>query len=638
MVSSKKYHAWLILVLIAALNITSSYAGLKDRAFATHNVNQLGYFTTNIGQFYPYGGQFEKTLEYPINSGHVAMYRQCLMVGVPVNVISAADGRFEEFDAVGGYNAGGGEIAISDNPATWPSWGWPVQDDQGNEIFLAQQESYCVYSDSTNWRYKNNGELDMLLDIRIHQTIYSWGVSGYEKFHILKFEIENAGASPLTDMYFNFYSDLDIGGNGNAEREWADDCLGLDRDREMVYFYDSDNYSDEWGEANPFPVGVSFLETPNDLGITDFHWIDVTIDEVAVNSAHWDSLSYYLMRSDTSYFHEHPQLAVSDFFHLGDNPIDGTHFDDPATTLIEDDDGNLIGGAMVAYICNGPIEIQPGESAVYYVAVAVGDDENDMFYYIDQAKDAYDKDFKLATIPEPEMTAAAGNNQNVLQWNNRLDVEYINQFAVPPSNDLDGYIIYRTTDQLLGGWTVLDTIPMEFKGETEIRENAYSYTDNSNVFNGFDYIYSLTAYSKAADGSILESNRLNDINNLDNSSAAAMLQPSSKPAEEKADVDEIKVVPNPFVLSAQWDAERLGNYRYGEPVRNIAFTNLPENCTIKIFTLDGDLVNTIRHSGTTGREEWNLLTSENRPIVSGIYFFHVKSKLGEKLGRFAVIR
>jgi len=84
----------LTLLLLAGTN-TQVLAGLKDRAFATHNVGKVGYFTTNIGQFYPYGGQFEKTLEYPINSGHICMYRQCLMIGVPINVISAADGRFE---------------------------------------------------------------------------------------------------------------------------------------------------------------------------------------------------------------------------------------------------------------------------------------------------------------------------------------------------------------------------------------------------------------------------------------------------------------------------------------------------------------------------------------------------------------
>jgi hypothetical protein len=103
-------------------------------------------------------------------------------------------------------------------------------------------------------------------------------------------------------------------------------------------------------------------------------------------------------------------------------------------------------------------------------------------------------------------------------------------------------------------------------------------------------------------------------------------------------MENIKVVPNPFIISAPWDEARVGNSVFGEPIRNIAFTNLPTPCTIKVFTVDGDLVKTLEHTNPTGREEWDLLSVEKRPIVSGIYFFHVKSDLGEKVGRFAIIR
>ncbi|MFO7889962.1 MAG: hypothetical protein R6V04_06450 [bacterium] len=610
--------------------------GLKDRAFGTHNVGKVGFFTTNIGQFYPYGGQFEKTIEYPINSGHICMYRQCLMIGVPVNVISAASGRFEEFDAMGGYDAGNAEIAMSDDPSTWPSWGWPVQDENGNPIILSQQDSYCVYSDSTNWRYYNNHEEDMLLNMRVHQHIYAWGVPGADRFIILRFEIENANTEPYEDMYFNFYSDIDIGGIANAAREWADDCIDFDKSRELIYFYDSDNYSDDWGEPDPFLSGVTFLKTPNNQGITDWHWIDVTIDEVAVNSAHWDSLSYYLMSSDTNYFHNHPQLKVSDYFHLGDNPINGTHYDDPETTRIRDEEGNLVGGAMVAYICNGPFDIQPGEKAEIWVGVMVGDNKDDLLAVTDKIWEYWDNDFNIATIPAPTLTAETGDRSVTLKWSNDLDVNYRNA-ATDSVNDLEGYIIYRTTDPTLAQWTTLDTIPMQYKGETMVDENAYEWMD-TNVFNGFMYYYNLAAYRFNASGSVEESVRITDIDNIENISNALAVEPQTRPVTSKNELDKIKVVPNPYVVSAPWDEARLGNTPFGEPIRNLAFTHLPGRCTIKIFTVDGDLVKTIEHNSTSGREEWNLLTSERRPIVSGIYFYHVKSDLGEKIGRFAVIR
>jgi len=628
----KRLFAIPALVLLALVvwqgGIVAGPTGLKDRAFTTHNVGQVGFFTTNIGQFYPYGGQFEKTLEYPINSGHICMYRQCLMIGVPVNVISAADGRYEEFDAIGGFDAGNAEIAVSDNPATWPATGWPVKDADGNPIFVSQQDSYCAYSDSTNWRFYNNDEPDALLGMRVHQHVYSWGVPGADKFHILKFVIENQSDRDYEEMYFNFYSDLDIGGNGNAEAEWADDCIGFDKDRELLWFYDSDRYSDEWGEADPFLSGVTFLKTPQDGGITDWHWVDVTVDEVTVNSAHWDSVSYNLMRSDSSYFHEHPQLNVADFFHLGENPVNGTHFDDPATTRILGEDGEVAGGAMVAYICNGPFNVPAGESVELIVGVMVGDNTEDLLDVTDKMHAYYDGGFNIATVPAPTLIAAADDRRVYLNWSNDLDMSH--------GETLEGYILYRTTDPGLSEWTTLDTLRMTADRDV-FDPDAYQYVDDD-VLNGFNYFYSLAAFVYGAGGVVNESVRLADINNIDNVPNAATVEPRTLPLGAEEDMEAIKVVPNPYVVSAAWDESRLGNTPFGEPVRNLAFTHLPSPCSIHIYTVDGNLVQTLEHSDDSGRLEWNLLTSERRPVVSGIYFYHVKSDLGEITGRFAVIR
>ncbi len=635
----KKINIMIILTLVMLLlMIVQTMSGLKDRASGTHNVGKVGFFTTNIGQWYPYGGQFEKTLEYPINSGHICMYRQCLMVGVPGNVVTATSGRHEEFDAICCYHAGKGKIAMSDDPSTWPSWGWPVQDEYGNPIFISQQDSYCAYSDSTNWRYYNNKEADMLLDIRVYQTIYSWGVPDADKFVVLKFEIENRSNRAHENFYFNIYSDLDIGGMNNEAREWADDCIDFDKSRELVYFYDSDNYSVEWGEPNPFLAGVTFLKTPNNLGITDWHWIDVMIDEVNVNSTHWDSVSYAIMCSDTMFFHN-TGMNVGDYFHLGPNPINGTHYDDPNTTRITDENGKLIGGAMVAYICNGPVTIEAGKKVEYIIAIMVGDTKGDLLHVTDKIWEYYRDDFRVPTVPAPTLLASAGDRKVYLNWSNQLDVEYINPISNPKVNDLEGYRIYRTTDPSLRNWQVIAEYPMLYKNETTVRQNAYSHTDESGVYNGFTYYYCLTAYrTNPKTGKIEESVRLSDLKNIDNQPNAVGIQPESEAAKVKTDLDRIRAVPNPYVLSAQWDEARLGNSPFGEPLRNLAFEHLPTPCTIKIFTVDGDLVRTLYHNNPSGRAEWNLLTDENRPAVSGIYFFHVKSDLGEKVGRFAIIR
>jgi hypothetical protein len=73
-------------------------------------------------------------------------------------------------------------------------------------------------------------------------------------------------------------------------------------------------------------------------------------------------------------------------------------------------------------------------------------------------------------------------------------------------------------------------------------------------------------------------------------------------------------------------------------VRKIQFTHLPDVCEIRIYTLAGDLVNTLDHDNGTGTEEWDMLTVNKQGIAPGVYFYHVQSQYGEKLGKFVVIK
>jgi hypothetical protein len=97
-------------------------------------------------------------------------------------------------------------------------------------------------------------------------------------------------------------------------------------------------------------------------------------------------------------------------------------------------------------------------------------------------------------------------------------------------------------------------------------------------------------------------------------------------------LDDIKVVPNPYIVRNNW--EPSGEYS------RIAFTHLPARCTIRIYSLAGDLLRTLEHVSPAldGNENWDLLTKNNQKIASGIYIYHVKSDYGEKIGKFAVIR
>ncbi|MCK4251583.1 hypothetical protein KAX97_09035 [candidate division WOR-3 bacterium] len=106
----------------------------------------------------------------------------------------------------------------------------------------------------------------------------------------------------------------------------------------------------------------------------------------------------------------------------------------------------------------------------------------------------------------------------------------------------------------------------------------------------------------------------------------------------------VKVTPNPYLIHNEW--QQTFN------PRRLKFINLPAECTIRIFNLNGELVRTITHVSTLepgigeqevlgsagGDEWWDLLTDNRQLISSGVYIFHIQSDVGEQVGKFVVIR
>lgn len=76
--------------------------------------------------------------------------------------------------------------------------------------------------------------------------------------------------------------------------------------------------------------------------------------------------------------------------------------------------------------------------------------------------------------------------------------------------------------------------------------------------------------------------------------------------------------------------------------RSIHFLNLPHKCTIRIFTIDGDLIRQIEHDvppdyPQSSHERWDLITRNTQSIVSGIYYYSVESETGNQVGKIVII-
>jgi hypothetical protein len=109
-------------------------------------------------------------------------------------------------------------------------------------------------------------------------------------------------------------------------------------------------------------------------------------------------------------------------------------------------------------------------------------------------------------------------------------------------------------------------------------------------------------------------------------------------ASAQSAVEKPYVVPNPYVASASFEPERFAVSGRGD--RRIEFRAIPPGATIRIYNVRGDLVQTLRHDGSTaGFVAWNLRTRDNLDLAPGLYIFHVEASGAESYtGKFAVVK
>ncbi len=111
---------------------------------------------------------------------------------------------------------------------------------------------------------------------------------------------------------------------------------------------------------------------------------------------------------------------------------------------------------------------------------------------------------------------------------------------------------------------------------------------------------------------------------------------------ETASLDDIRVVPNPYIIRAAWDHNRFN--------QRIDFRHLPSECTIRIFNVAGEWVATLKKDNIVGNNEikdeegtlsWDLRNFEGLKVASGLYLYHLEGTLfGEtvtKEGKFAIV-
>ena len=112
--------------------------------------------------------------------------------------------------------------------------------------------------------------------------------------------------------------------------------------------------------------------------------------------------------------------------------------------------------------------------------------------------------------------------------------------------------------------------------------------------------------------------------------SSAGLETTSSPALAVQDIDRVGVFPNPYFAFNPQETNRLARF--------VTFNNLPDQATIRVFNLAGQLVKVIEHDGGTF-EQWDLLNHSSLPVASGMYIAHLTMPgLGTKVLKIAVIQ
>lgn len=240
-----------------------------------------------------------------------------------------------------------------------------------------------------------------------------------------------------------------------------------------------------------------------------------------------------------------------------------------------------------------------------------------------KAKWNFDHNYNVPQAPPPpDNIEITGYGDGVeIKWSG-TEAESMNNFA--------GYRIMRRV-------SALDTVyyePIYDSGSEDVAAE-HVYKDKTILF-GAKYYYYIQSKARIDEndmnaypdnrGKIIYSSRLLDPN----------IQSINPPRNSTESLEDIRIAPNPYNINDPV----LEEYGWTDR-RGLIFFNLPGTVTIKIFTENGDLIQTIDHDSPvrSGSYHWNMITASQQVISSGIYIAVFEKPNGEiSYQKFIVVR
>lgn len=515
------------------------------------------------------------------------------------------------------------------------------------------------------------------LGVEVTERTYAWSASWAGDFIIYEYTVKNVGIDSNDDgvpdtprdldkFHFTFRLDADVSklptwgaesrfsnqddfvlSNVQPWDSWLKDFPQManrphtlteaDLDSTMVFMWDGDNPSypadngvaDDFG--NPGPDGKQ--QTPGFIGI-----------KVLKTEPHLKPSSFHQgqIYNDTSTDLEAWNKIVSAYSY------DGLIYSKKLPYCFD----------FRGFLTFGPLEkFKTGDSLKLTAALSVGSDPDSGGVYslmklmknMKTAQFIVDNDYNVSS----EKLAPAAPQvqlQQVLDGNQVTGVKVIWNDTPAAHQYFEGFKVWKAVGKNaqgsydwrpLGAGTYANLPGGIWPPPPGDNAGTYAIVDEE-IINGYDYTYSVQSFTRDINDPIplgvIQSNILN---------SAATISPANPAATST--LDNVKVVPNPYVGSSAWNNPLPSDQ---DPWQHrIQFTNLPPDATIKIFTLDGDLIDEIRSTqavrktmdtsvyGPESVAEWDLITRNNQEAAPGLYMYVVDSPtLGQKIGKFVIIQ
>ncbi len=549
-----------------------------------------------------------------------------------------------------------------------PETGWPGFGPNGAQ--LADQETFSIlYSwGGTDQIGAGNAKTRWLRTQLIMRGL-AWQGTLYENFIVWVFIVRNPTTKPIADLSMGIHIDFGFlpaflpGINYDDDRHYYDPVL------QLAYGWDDDGY-----EENPLGGGALTAE--------DIAWAGVVVLQMPGESGRvetYDASHFWEGQTSNRGSGGDPEMYYKWNLRNQDDPQDSDgdgiddDFDENGVPDVEEGgQGYYLGtGADGLQILGSDmVDLQPGQMDTVIFATVFGATEEELKTNAKRAISLYENNWAPTKAPPaPKIEAFKDDRRVTLVWG--TESEQDEQF--------EGYKIYRSQDNgqtwgdesftdffgsihyvplaqydLVNGvkgyyqtlpeyaWFYLGNdqwSPMRYVVEADTLKDSnlgvtlshYQDGDSVNVFidrdvlNGVDYLYYIAAYD-SGNGIIgpLENSAAANPAEFNNSVA---IRPELPVAQQT--LDQVRVVPNPYRISEIWETA------WNE--HKIMFTGLPNKATIHIFNSSGDLVKTIAHNNDSSIAEWSLKNEYNQLVAPGVYFYHLKSSLGEKTGKFIVI-